>query len=112
VSAPNLEIDENGYYHLEWLDGYNQTFSTLDANIGVEMGIYKVMWTSDLGIMWGGEFVSSVNPASYTDNGMAHTVLAVWEEMIGDTLSVWAGYHDECGREHIDSIGVIVEDEI
>ena len=112
VSASNLEIDENGYYHMEWLEGYSQTFSTLDANVGTEMGIYKVMWTADLGIMRSGEFVSSVNPASYTDNGIAHTTLSVWEEMIGDTLSVWAGYHDECEEEHIDGIKVIIEDEI
>ena len=29
VEAPELEMDENGYYHIEWLEGYNQTFTTL-----------------------------------------------------------------------------------
>ena len=52
VSAPSLEMDENGYYHIEWLSGYYQTFSTLDATTGTDE-IVKVMWDSDSGIYWG-----------------------------------------------------------
>ena len=112
IEAPSLQMDENGYYHIEWLEGYNQTFSTLDANTGSTFLIQKVHWNSDSGIEYGGEFVSCVNPASYTDNGIAHTVLSVWEVMITDTITVYAGYYDECDIEHMDSIKVIVEDEI
>ena len=36
TEAPDLEYDENGYYHIEWLDGYTQTFTTLDATIGID----------------------------------------------------------------------------
>ena len=111
VEAPNLQIDNNGYYHMEWLEGYTQTFSTLDANTGSDE-IVKVLWDSDSGIYYSGYWVSSVNPASYTDNGVAHTVVAAWEEQIGDTLTVYAGYVDGCDIEHIDSIKVIVKDEI
>jgi hypothetical protein len=111
VSAPSLQIDENGYYHVEWLEGYNQTFSTLDANTGSDV-ITKVMWDSDSGINYSGYWVSSVNPASYTNNGVAHTVLSAWEEQIGDTLTIYAGYMDECGIEYIDSIKVVVDNEI
>ena len=111
VSAPNLQMDENSYYHMEWLEGYTQTFSTLDANTGSDE-IVKVMWGSDSGINYSGYWVSSVNPASYTDNGIAHTVLAAWEEQIGDTLTVYAQYQDECGVEYVDLIKVIIEDEI
>ena len=111
VYAPSLEIDNNSYYHIEWLEGYNQTFSTLDANTG-SSGIVKVMWDSDSGISYSGYWVSSVNPASYTDNGVAHTVLAVWEEQIGDTLTVYAQYQDDCGVEYTDSIKVVVDNEI
>ena len=111
MSAPSLEIDENGYYHMEWLEGYVQTFSTLDANTGSD-GIVKVMWESDSGINYNGYWVSSVNPASYTDNGVAHTVLAAWEEQIGDTLTIYAGYVDNCYIEYIDSIKVVVDNEI
>ena len=107
VSAPSLQMDGNGYYHIEWLEGYNQTFSTLDANTGSTFLIQKVYWSSDSGIEYGNTFVSSVNPASYTDNGIAHTVLAVWEEMIGDTITVYAGYYDDCSNEHKDIIKFI-----
>jgi len=69
IEAPSLQMDENGYYHIELLEGYNQTFSTLDANTGSTFLIQKVYWGSDKGIMYGGEPVSCVNPASYTDNG-------------------------------------------
>ena len=111
VKAPSLQMDNNGYYHMEWLEGYTQTFSTLDASTGSDR-IVKVMWDSDSGINYSGYWVSSVNPASYTDNGIAHTVLAAWEEQIGDTLTVYAQYQDECGIEYLDLIRIIVEDEI
>jgi hypothetical protein len=111
VSAPSLQIDGNGYYHMEWLEGYNQTFSTLDANTGSD-GITKVMWDSDSGINYSGYWVNSVNPASYTNDGVAHTVLSAWEEQIGDTLTIYAGYMDECGVEYIDSIKVVIDNEI
>jgi len=112
VSAPSLQTDENGYYHIEWLEGYDQTFSTLNANTGID-NFYKVYWGSDKGIIYGGEPVSCVNSASYTDeDGVAHTVLSVWEVMVTDTITIYAGYYDECNIEHMDSIKVIVEDEI
>ena len=111
IEAPSLQIDGNGYYHIEWLEGYTQTFSTLDANTGSNE-IVKVMWSSDSGINYNGYWVSSVNPASYTDNGIAHTVLAAWEEQIDDTLTVYAQYQDECGIEYLDLIKVVIEDEI
>ena len=111
VEAPDLQIDGNGYYHMEWLEGYTQTFSTLDANTGSDV-IIKVLWESDSGINYSGYWVSSVNHASYTNNGVAHTVLSVWEEQIGDTLIVYAQYQDECGIEYVDSIRVVIEDEI
>ena len=111
VEAPSLQIDENGYYHIEWLEGYNQTFSTLDANTGSDE-IVKVLWDSDSGINYSGYWVSSVNPASYTDDGVAHTVVSAWEEQIGDTLTVYAWYRDKCDMEYIDSIKVVVDNEI
>ena len=111
VEAPSLQMDENGYYHMEWLEGYAQTFSTLDAKTGSDE-IVKVMWESDSGINYSGYWVSSVNPASYTDDGVAHTVLAAWEEQIGDTLTVYAQYQDECGVEYTDLIKVVVDNEI
>ena len=47
VEAPSLQLDENGYYHMVWLSGYYQTFSTLDADTGTEEDdIVKVNWAS------------------------------------------------------------------
>ena len=111
VEAPELEMDENGYYHIEWLEGYNQTFATLEAITNTE-GYNKIYWTSQEGIEYGGEFVSCVNPASYTNDGVARQTMAVWEEMVGDTITIYAGFTDWCYNQHVDSMGVIVEDEI
>ena len=111
IGATSLERDMNGYYHTEWLEGYNQTFNTLEV-ITNAYGYNKIYWGCDSGIEYGGEFVSCVNPASYTNNGTAHTVMAVWEEMIGDTITIYAMFEDDCYIKHIDSMDVIVDNEI
>ena len=113
ISAPSLELDENGYYHIEWLNGYTQTFSTLQAKTNSGEKIYKVQWGSDLGVIYAGEFISSVNSASYTnENGIANTVLSVWEVMVDDTITIYSGYYDECNYEYFDSMKVVVDNEI
>ena len=114
ISAPHLNLDGNGYYHIEWLPGYLQTFSTLDAETGSNTVYQKVYWNSDSGIYESvtGDWVSCVNPASYTNNGLAHTVLSVREEMITDTITVYAWYRSDYDVEYLDSIKVVVEDEI
>tara|TARA_Y100000593_G_C4217670_1_gene290087 strand:- start:314 stop:757 length:444 start_codon:yes stop_codon:yes gene_type:complete len=111
VEAPELEMDENGYYHIEWLQGYNQTFATLEAVTNTE-GYNRIYWASNDGIEYGGEFVSCVNSASYTSDGVARQTMAVWEEMIGDTITIAARFEDWCYNEHIDYIRIIIEDEI
>ena len=111
VEAPELEMDENGYYHIEWLAGYNQTFATLEAITNTE-GYNKIYWTSQEGIEYGGEFVSCVNPASYTSDGIARQTMAVWEEMVGDTITIYAGYYDDCSNQLMDLIKVVVDNEI
>tara|TARA_Y100001938_G_C7982848_1_gene375322 strand:+ start:32 stop:472 length:441 start_codon:yes stop_codon:yes gene_type:complete len=111
VGATELEMDENGYYHIEWLEGYNQTFATLEAVTNTE-GYNRIYWSCDSGIQHEDSFVSCVNPASYTSDGVALQTMAVWEEMIGDTIKIYARFEDWCYNEHIDSIGVIIENEI
>ena len=111
VSAPSLQMDENGYYHIEWLDGYIQTFSTLQADTGVDY--QKVGWITDkeINIQYNGtdNLTSLVNTSSYTDSeGIAHTVLGVWEEFVGDTIKVYCGYTSSCDLQYIDSLEVIV----
>ena len=113
ISAPSLELDGNGYYHIEWLDGYTQTFSTLQVKTNSGEKIYKVQWGSDLGVIYAGEFINSVNSASYTnENGIANTVLSVWEVMVDDTITIYSGYYDECNYEYFDSMKVVVDNEI
>jgi len=120
VSAPDLQMDENGYYHIEWLEGYIQTFSTLNADTQADDGTLKVTWSSDSGIYYMWDWISSVNSSSYTgSDGIAHTVLAVWEEQIGDTITVYAqlmsfteGLGEDCQEEYRDSIKVVVDNEI
>lgn len=112
ISAPDLEMDENGYYHIEFLSNYVQTFTTLDAETGLKYE--KVGWITDkkyqittLGYV---EETYLVNQASYADDGgVAHTVLGVWEEFIGDTIKVYCGYTNKCNIQYIDSLEVIVE---
>ena len=112
MSAPDLQIDENGYYHIEWLDGYVQTFSTLSAETG--LSYEKISWTTDkqynIQHMGTDNWTYLVNMSSYTnDDGTAHTVLGVWEEFVGDTIKVYCWYMDNCQIIHTDSLGVIVE---
>ena len=119
IEAPDLVMDENGYCHIEWLDGYIQTFTTLSLQIQDNLSssfeyvsfIFKVYWDSDSGIEYMGEWVSCVNHASYSNNlGIAHTVLAVWEEQIGDTILVYSSFEDECGIEYNNILRVVVDE--
>jgi hypothetical protein len=112
ISAPSLEMDENGYYHIEWLDEYVQTFSTLKAETGLDY--QKVNWTSNkqVNIQHYGtdNWTYLVNTSSYTDDeGIAHTVLGVWEPFIGDTIKVYSGYTNNCDIQYIDSLEVVVD---
>ena len=71
----------------------------------------KVNWISNQEYSFGNSWVNLVNGNSYTDDeGNAYTVLSVWQEFVGDTIKVYSGYNDECNFNHIDSIGVIVNE--
>ena len=112
IEAPSLNRDSAGYYHIEWLEGYEQTFTTLSAKTGSVNFSQKVFWTTEAGIHYMNNWVSSVNPTSYTgEDGIANTVLAAWEEQISDTIIVYAAYKDRCGIDYYNSIGVIVNNE-
>jgi len=107
ISAPSLQMDENGYYHMEWLDGYVQTFSTLEAETGLDY--QKVKWISNKEINIQDNWTNLVNTSSYTDDeGVAHTVLGVWEQFVGDTIKVYSGYTNNCNIQYIDSLEVVV----
>ena len=74
---------------MEWLDGYNQTFTTLSAETG-STTYTMVYWDTDVGMWWQGEFIKPINHYSYAseDDGIAHTVLGPWEIIIGDTITL------------------------
>ena len=111
ISAPDLTLDNNGYYHMEFLEGYSQTFTTLEAETG-ELSSYnqKVKWMSNKEILIAGYWTDLVNGSSYTDEyGKAYTVLGVWENFIGDTIKVYSGYTDDCYILQVDSLEVVID---
>lgn len=107
----DLVIDENGYYHIEWLEGYNQTFATLTAVTNLQ-GFNRIYWSCDSGIEHMGEWVQCINGVSYTDEhtGIARQTMGVWEEMIGDTITVYTGYEDFCDNQYIEITEIIVNE--
>ena len=110
ISAPSLNIDGNGYYHIEFIEGYGQTFSTLQAETGSLDEYQKLQWISNKEVLVDGYWVQPVNSWSYTDNdGYAYTVLGVWDDLIGDTITVYSGYYDQCDLHYLDSLKVVVE---
>ena len=112
TGAPDLQMDENGYYHMEFLDSYVQTFSTLEAKTGIISYNQKINWVSNKEILIAGYWTNLVNGSSYTDEeGKAYTVLGVWENFIGDTVKVYSGYTDNCDILHVDSLEIVIDDE-
>ena len=110
ITAPDLTLDSNGYYHMEFLDSYVQTFSTLEAETGITSYNQKVKWISNKEILIADHWTNLVNQSSYTDNdGKAYTVLGVWENFIGDTVKVYSGYTDNCNILHVDSLEVVID---
>ena len=110
ISAPDLQMDGNGYYHMNFLDSYIQTFSTLEAKTGITDYNQKVKWVSNKEILIAGYWTNLVNGSSYTDSdGKAYTVLGVWDNFIGDTVRVYSGYTDNCNIQHVDSLEVVIE---
>jgi hypothetical protein len=110
ISAPGLEIDENGYYHMNFLNSYSQTFTTLEARTGITNYNQKVNWISNKEVLVAGYWTNLVNKSSYTDDGdgKAYTVLSAWEIFIGDTVKVYSVYKDNCNIKHIDSLEVVI----
>ena len=108
VEAESLVLGNDGYYRLTWQPNYIQTFTTLTAHTE-SSEIQKVAWQSNKEIQIQGVWTNLVNSSSYTDSdGEAHTVLGVWQEFIGDTVTVYCGYEDRCDNHYVDSLKVII----
>ena len=111
IDAPNLIQDENGYYHMNFVDGYIQTFTTIEADVNLVH--WPVAWISNkeynIEHMGTDNWTNLVNQTSYTDDeGKAYTVLGVWETFVGDTIRIYSGYENECDIHFVDSLEVIV----
>ena len=107
ITAPDLEMDINGYYMMTFNPDYIQTFTTLNAETG--RSYEKVAWQSNKEILISGHWTQLVNGSSYTDDeGTAHTVLGVWGEFMSDTIKVWCGYTTDSGLHRLDSLEVII----
>ena len=104
--------DSNGYYHLEFNSGAIQTFAQIRAYVGHSYEF--VGWTSNTyfdGCTWGYcEPISIVNSSSYSGmDGMAYTMIGVYESNVGDTAMIYCGYYYD-GVQYLDSLGVIIDE--
>ena len=128
ISAPGEEIGlarvydfalESGSYSTvnsdinEWdISLYDiQTFTKIHADIG--QSYEKVGWTSNTyfdGCVFGYcEPVNVVNSASYSNSdGIAYTMMGIYEEHIGDTVIVYCGYYN-METQYLDSIKIIID---
>jgi hypothetical protein len=110
--SSDLMVDKNGYHHLEWIEGYQQTFTRINAYVGHTW--QYVGWLSDTQFCfeWNGTVQCDdvINGSSYSgDDGIAESVLGIHQEHIGDTITVYCGYY-EMGIQYLDSIGVIIDE--
>tara|TARA_B100000945_G_scaffold192677_1_gene154744 strand:+ start:678 stop:1133 length:456 start_codon:yes stop_codon:yes gene_type:complete len=113
LEAPNLPLDENGIYHLDYIDGDLQTFTQLRAYVGY--GMEYLGWESDTEYcvqMWNYiECNDVVNPASYSgSDGYATQIMGVHQEHIGDTVTVYCGYYDNYGKQYLNSIRIKIDE--
>ena len=113
LEAPNLPIDENGIYHLDYNNGEIQTFTQLRAYVGYEMEY--VGWTTNVtfeGCTWDYcEDIPVVNGSGYSsDDGYAYQMMGVMEENIGQIATIWVGYYDNYGTQWLDSIKVMINE--
>ena len=113
LEAPDLSMDENGVYQLNYDDDALQTFTRLIAYVVYEYEY--VGWTTDTafdGCTWDYcEDVPIVNGASYSDeDGYAYQMLGVYEENIGMVATIWVGYYDNYGKQWLDSIKVKIDE--
>ena len=100
---------QDGVYQLTFNDSYVQTFTHL--YVETECGLHtRVSWDTDYQYRINTDWVSLVNPSSMTDeDGDGIIIFGVWEEFVGDTISVYCGYTDDCGNHHLDSIKIFIQ---
>ena len=113
LEAPDLPMDENGIYQLNYNGSALQTFTKLRAYVGYELEYLG--WTTNIsfeGCTWNYcEDVPIVNQASYSDDeGYAYQMVGVMEENIGQVATIWVGYYDYYGTQWLDSIRIKINE--
>ena len=113
IEAPDLPMDENGIYYLNYDENEIQTFTQLRAYVGYEMEY--VEWVTNVtfeGCTWNFcEDVPVVNGSGYSsDDGYSYQMMGVMEENIGQTATIWVGYYDNYGTQWLDSIKVKINE--
>ena len=113
IEAPDLTMNENGVYQLDFNNGETQTFTQLRAYIGYEYEY--VGWTTNVsfeGCTWGYcEDIPVVNGSGYSsDDGYAYQMMGVMEENIGQIATIWVGYFDDYGNQWLDSIRIKINE--
>ena len=111
--STELMVDKNGYHHLQWVNGYNQTFTRIDAFVGSDYEYISWIADTEYCIEWMGteQCNNLVNGSSYSgEDGIASTILGVHYEHIGDTIIVQCGYYDDYGVQYLNTLEIIVDE--
>ena len=90
MEAPSLNIDENGYYHMTFLNDYVQTFSVLEAETGSNDEYQKVGWITNKEILIDGYWTNLINPSSSFSAVIPSILLALYatlNEPLEDDIS-------------------------
>tara|TARA_R110000851_G_scaffold2472_2_gene9786 strand:- start:399 stop:848 length:450 start_codon:yes stop_codon:yes gene_type:complete len=103
-----LNMDSNGYYHLELNQNTNQTIHTVSGTVGNTLNLppLKVEWESNLQWAYQDMLVDVSNSSSYVMDGTVNNVIGPVRTMVGDTLILTGTI-----REHLvsDSIKIVLE---
>ena len=113
LSIPNSNIDSDGYYHVDFLQGNSWTYSMVEADIGVDYQF--VEWDSDTEycIEWNytTECTDLINGQSYSgEDGISNTILGFTEEYIGSVITIYASYYDNYQKYYLDSMKVVIDE--
>ena len=113
LEAPDLPMDENGIYHLNYNDGTLQTFTKLRAYVGYELEYLG--WTTNVsfeGCTWDYcEDVPVVNGSGYSsDDGYSYQMMGVYPENIGQIATIWVVYYDEYDNQWLNNIRIMIDE--
>ena len=108
VYASNLQEIGEDHYIMKYDTSLAQTYTVLDCRTDCGWS-NSIGWATDWMYQINNEWVMLVNPGSMTDeHGDANVGFAAWEDFIGTTVTVYAGYVDECNVHHTDEIKITI----